>query len=71
MSSVGENEKRNRKYGDKRKKRKRKRKENGRKGGPASIGLQCSNSERFDKSGSELVCAPRGRGSLLLWLFFV
>ena len=46
-------------------KEKEKRKENGRKGGPASTGLQCSNSERFNGSGSELVCAPRGRGSLL------
>ena len=51
--------------------RKRKRKEKGKKGGPASTGLQCSNSERFDRSGSELVYAPRGRGSLLLWLFFI
>ena len=71
MSSVGENEKRNRKNSKKRKKRRRKRKEKGRKRGPASTGLQCLNSERFDGLGSEVVCAPRGRGSLILWLFFV
>ena len=70
MSLVGENEKRNRKdrkkRKEKRKKRDRKRKEKGRKGGPASTGLQCSNSERFDESGSELVYAPRSRGSPIL-----
>ena len=75
MCSVGENEKRNRKdrkkRKEKRKKRERKRKEKGRKGGPASTGLQCSNNEMFDESGSELIYAPRSKGSLLLWLFFV
>ena len=28
-------------------------------------------SKRFDGSGSDLDCAPRGRGSLLLWLVLV
>ena len=51
--------------------RERKRKEKGRKGGAASIGLQCLNDERFEGSRSELVCTPRGRISLILWLSFV
>ena len=55
-------ERKEKKEEEKRKKKKGK----GRKRGPASIGLQCSNNERFDGSKSELVCAPRGRGSLLL-----
>ena len=46
--------------------RERKRKAKMRKGGPTSTSLQCSNNETFDGSGSELVCAPRGRGFLLL-----
>ena len=45
----------------------KKKKENGRKGGPSSTGLQCLNNERFDGLGSDLVYAPRGRGSLILW----
>ena len=44
----------------------KKKKENGRKGGPASTGLQCLNNVRFDGLGSDLVYAPRGRGSLIL-----
>ena len=71
---VGENGKGNikdRKKGKTRGRKRKKKKERGRKGGPASTGLQCSNIERFDGSRSELVCAPRGRVSLLLWLFFV
>ena len=56
--------------GDKERK-KIERKEKGRKGSSASIGLQCSNSKRFNESRSELVCALRGRGSLLLWLLLV
>ena len=68
MSSMGENEKRSKKYRKKRKKKGRKRKK--KKGGPTFTGLQCSNNERFDGSGSELVYAPKGRGSLLFWLFF-
>ena len=59
MSSVGENEKRNRKDRKKRKKRGRKRKEKGRKGGPAYTSLQCSNNERFNELGSELVYAQK------------
>ena len=61
---VGENEKMRRKD------RKRERKK-GRKGDPAPTGLQCSNNKNFDGSRSDLVYAPRGRGSLLLWLFSV
>ena len=68
---MEENELRNRKDRKKRKKREIERKEEGRKGGPASTGLQCSNNKRFDRSGSELVYTPRGRGSLLVWLFLV
>ena len=66
--------KRKGKYRKRRKKRGIKEKEKERKGrkrGPASTSLKCSNSERFDRSGSELVCAPKGRGPLILWLFFV
>ena len=51
--------------------RERKRKEKGRKGGPAYTSLQCSNNERFNGLGSELVYALKGWGSLLLWLIFV
>ena len=60
---VGENERRKRKNRKKIKKRKGKRV---RKGDPASTVLQHSNNKRFDGSGSELVYAPRGRGSPLL-----
>ena len=56
---------------EKRKKGEVKNKKNGRKGGPVSTDLQCSNNEGFDELGSELVCTPRDRGSSLLWLFFV
>ena len=68
---MEENERRNIKDRKKRKKREIERKEEGRKGGPTSTGLQCSNNKRFNKLGSELVWAPRGRGSLLVWLFLV
>ena len=68
---VGENERMRRKDRKKRNKRGGKRKEKGRKGDPASTGLQHSSKKTLDGSGSELVCAPKCRGSLLLWLFFV
>ena len=55
----------------KRKKREGERKEKGRKGDPASTGLQHLSNKTLDGSRSELVYTPRGRGSLLLWLFFV
>ena len=71
MSSSGRRREGKEKDRKKIKKKERKRKEKGRKGGPSSTSLQCSNSKRFNRSGSELVYAPRGRGSLLLWLFFV
>ena len=48
---------------EKKERNKEKKKE---KGGPTSTSLQRSNSKMFDGSGNELVCAPKGRGSLLL-----
>ena len=67
MSSWG----RMRKLGEKIEKEKEKERKKGRKGDPAPTGLQCSNNKNFDGSRSDLVCAPRGRGSLLLWLFSI
>ena len=59
-------ERRERKEKEKERKREGKRKEKGRKGDPASTSLQHSSNKTLDGSGSELVCTPRGRGSLLL-----
>ena len=50
---------------------KEKEREKGRKRDPSSTSLQHSSNKTLDGSGSELVCTPRGWGSLLLWLFFV
>ena len=71
MSSWGRMGKGGEKIEKEKEKRKKKGRKKGRKGDPASTGLQCSNNKKFDGSRSELVCAPRGRGYLLLWLFSI
>ena len=62
---------RRRKGGEKIEKEKEKERKKGRKGDPASTSLQCTINEKFNGLGSKLVCAPRGRGSLILWLVLV
>ena len=71
MSSWGRRRERREKIEIREKKEKEKEREKGRKGDPSSTSLQHSSNKTLDWLGSELVCAPRGRGSLLLWLFFV
>ena len=69
MSSVGKKERKEQKIKEIEEERKKEEKKV-EEGGPACIGLQRSNNKRFDGSESELVCAPRGRSPLILWLFY-
>ena len=71
MSSWGGMREEREKIERRERKEKEKERKKGRKGDPASTGLQYSSNKMLDGSESELVCAPRGRGSLIRLLFFV
>ena len=64
---VGENEKMRKKDRKRERKWKEKKTKNERKGEEIQLLLVSG----IQTTRSELVCAPRGRGTLLLWLFFV
>ena len=70
MSSVGDNEKRNIRDRKRKKRKKREKKWRGKEVQHLLV-FGVRTSKRFDGSGSELDCALRGKGSLLLWLVLV